>query len=342
MKPGAHEEATDWRLREEAGLDGPGRVALEQWLAADPQHRAAYADALRVFDAAARHAAHPEMLAFRQAALAAGPAAGRWAGLRIAAAVVAGVLVVGMGGATLTAIQAPAASRAGGLAAALAPRLPANAALYRTAVGERSTVALPDGSIATLNTDSVLKIAYSGDERGVRLLRGQAFFEVAKNKTRPFQVYAGDRRITAVGTAFDVRLDGEAVKVALVEGVVRVAPVRRRPAAPAPVTMKPGEVLASLPQAPARVGAIDIRRETSWRQGVVVFDDAPLSEAVAEINRYTSRPVKLAEPDIGGFRVSGVFRTGDPDHFAMTMAEVFPLRAERGWDGSPELRRVQP
>lgn len=333
-----YEEATHWRLREEEGLAAGDREALEGWLA-DPLNRAAYEDTARVFDAAARHAAHPEVLAFRNAALASRPSAGRQTSLRIAAALLAGVLVLGAGTATVTAMQAPAASRIGAMAASFAPKLPADAALYRTAVGERSTVALPDGSIATLNTDSVLKVAYSGSERGVRLLRGQAFFEVAKNKTRPFQVYAADRRITAVGTVFDVRLDGEAVKVALVEGVVRVAPMKT---GPKPVTMKPGEVLASLPQAPLQVGAADIKRETSWRRGVLVFDDVPLAEAVAEINRYTSRPVKLAEPDIGGFRVSGVFRTGDPDHFAMTMAEVFPLHAERGWDGSPELRRLQP
>jgi transmembrane sensor len=252
------------------------------------------------------------------------------------------VLVLGAGLGTVTAVTSPAQSRIGAVAAQFAPSLPRNAALYRTAVGERSTVVLPDGSVATLNTDSVLKVAYSGAERGVRLLKGQALFEVAKNARIPFQVYAADRRITAVGTVFDVRLQGEEVKVALVEGIVKVAPLERPgPAAPAPqVTMTAGEVLDAPPSAAMTVRTADIARAVSWKDGVAVFDDQPLAEAVAEMNRYTARPVVLADPAIGSLRVSGVFRTGDPDRFAAAMTEVFPLRAERRFDGSTELRRA--
>jgi transmembrane sensor len=338
-----HEQATQWRLREEESpLSGQELEALESWLAADPRHRSAYEDARLVFDATARHAAHPEVLAFREAALVTRAGRdGRLVHLRIAAGLIAGVLALGTTATTITAMNAPAASRLAAEAARFAPLLPTDAALYRTAVGERSTIVLPDGSTATLNTDSVLKVAYSGDERGVRLLRGQALFDVARNKARPFQVYAADRRITAVGTVFDVRLQGEAVKVALVEGVVNVTPLESRArTSRAAVTMKAGEVLAAAPRTPVRVRTADIRRETSWREGVVVFDDVPLAEAVIEINRYTSRPLQLEDSDIGAFRVSGVFKTGDPDHFAMAMAEVFPLAVDRAWNGSPELRRA--
>ena len=189
---------------------------------------------------------------------------------------------------------------------------------------------------------SVLKVAYSDNERGVRLLRGQALFDVAKNKRVPFQVYAGDRRITAVGTVFDVRLVGERVKVALVEGVVtvvRVAPAAS-PAPPQQVTMTAGEVLEAPPAAAMIVRTADIGRAVSWKDGVVVFDDQPLAEAVAELNRYTNRQVTLAEPSIGAYRVSGVFRTGDPERFAEAMAEVFPLDVEHRPDGSAELKRA--
>ena len=86
------------------------------------------------------------------------------------------------------------------------------------------------------------------------------------------------------------------------------------------------------------VRTADTGRATSWREGVVVFDDAPLAEAVAEMNRYTRHPVTLADDRIGAFRVSGVFRTGDPERFADSMAEVFPLEVERGPGGSTELK----
>ena len=334
------EVAAIWVSREDEGrLGADGRAALEAWLAEDPRHRAAYAGARDACDAAARHAADPQMMELRAAALAATPDRGApvW---RMAAAVAVGAVLLGVGGGTVTAITAPAESRIGGVAARLAPALPPGSALYRTAVGERSTVVLPDGSVATLNTDSVLKVAYSDTERGVRLLRGQALFDVAKNKRVPFQVYAGERRITAVGTVFDVRLVGERVKVALVEGVVKVA--RTAPqSSPAPnqqVTMTAGEVLEAPPAAAMVVRTADTGRATSWKDGVVVFDDLPLAEAVAEMNRYTHRPVALADPRIGAYRVSGVFRTGDPERFAEAMSEVFPLEIEHRSDGSAELR----
>jgi transmembrane sensor len=334
------EVAAAWLAREDEGrLGADGRAALEAWLAEDPRHRAAYAAAREVCEAAARHAADPQMMELRAAALAATPDR-RTPVWRAAAGIAAGVVLLGGGWGTVTAITAPAESRIGAVAARFAPTLPPGAALYRTAVGERSTVVLPDGSVATLNTDSVLKVAYSGSERGVRLLRGQALFEVAKNKRVPFQVYAADRRITALGTVFDVRLVGERVKVALVEGVVKVS--RVTPAttvAPAQqVTMTAGEVLEAPPAAAMVVKTADTGRATSWKDGVVVFDDQPLAEAVAEMNRYTNRHVVLADPKSGAYRVSGVFRTGDPERFADAMAEVFPLEVERRGDGSPELR----
>ena len=237
-----HEVAAVWVVLEDEGrLGAEGRAALEAWLAESPRHRRAYAQAREACDAAARHAADPQMMELRAAALSAGPDT-RMPVWRTAAIIIGGVLLLGSVSATVTAIQAPAASRFGAVAAGLAPTLPAKSALYRTAVGERSTVVLPDGSVATLNTDSVLKVAYSDTERGVRLLRGQALFEVAKNKRVPFQVYAADRRVTAVGTVFDVRLQGERVKVSLVEGVVKVAPVAKVAARPAQqVTMTAGE-----------------------------------------------------------------------------------------------------
>src|SRR5690606_34703571 len=99
-----------------------------------------------------------------------------------------------------------------------------------------------------------------------------------------------------------------------------------------------GEVLEAPPAAAMVVKVADTNRAVSWRDGVVVFDDVPLAEAVAEMNRYTTAPVTLAEPEIGAFRVSGVFRTGDPERFAMAMAEVFPLEVDHGPSGAAELR----
>jgi len=99
---------------------------------------------------------------------------------------------------------------------------------YETARGERLAATLRDGSQVTLDTQSELEIAFSPTERLVRLKHGQAFFEVAKDKTHPFVVEAGGRRLTAMGTAFDVRLDADRLQVTMVEGTVRVERPHRR------------------------------------------------------------------------------------------------------------------
>lgn len=340
-------EAIAWLAREEEGRLTPDQqAALQAWLDADPAHGAVYARAREAVAAPGRHSAHPAMMDMRREALAAlreRPQRARW--LPAAAAAV-GAAVLGAGWIALWPDTSPSVSRLEQAAAPLSAALNPNAAIYKTAVGERTSVTLPDGSVAILNTGTLLKVAYTGRERGVRLVRGQVLFEVAKNKRVPFQVYAGDRRITAVGTTFDVRLDAAKVKVTLVEGVVRVARLAPpRPTAAArpaqQVTMTAGEVLEAGPTAAMTVKVADVGAQTSWKAGVVVFKAASLAEAVAEVNRYTDRPLAIADPSIAGYRVTGVFRTGDPDRFARSVAEVLPVEVQAGSDGSLTLRAEQ-
>jgi len=215
---------------------------------------------------------------------------------------------------------------------------------YQTLVGERLTVPLPDGSSVTLDTNSRIQVAYTDKERGVRLLQGQALFDVAKHQQRAFRVYAGDRTVTAVGTKFNVRLDGEGkaatVQVALLEGSVKVR------AADAPrflfasngeVMMTAGEVLQAETDAPVKVVTADVEKEAGWRSGVVVFASEPLESAIREMNRYTDRPIRLADARFSASRISGAYRTGDPERFAATVAELLPLEVEHTEDGSPVL-----
>jgi transmembrane sensor len=213
-------------------------------------------------------------------------------------------------------------------------------AVYRTKVGERAAVTLADGSVVTLDTDSVIKVRYTSTERGVRLLRGQAIFQVAKHKPIPFQVYAGGRRITAVGTRFDVRLsdaDHGELHVALLEGVVKIAPASPTGVDQATVTLAPGQVLEAAAGAPQRVVEADLDQWTSWRGGVLDFNDVSLENAVSEINRYTIKRIRIADPALARLRVSGVFNTDDPEHFAQTLAEAFPIKVAHDAEGAPVL-----
>lgn len=339
------EAAAEWLERREQGELAPEEQArLDQWLAAALENAAAFGEMELLHALTDEHAAEPGILALRREALRARRAGGRpgWG----AAAAAMAIAVVGLSGAGIASLNGTPAVEPGPIARiaeVLSARADPKSGVHRTGVGERLTLTLPDGSVATLNTDTILKVAYRDGERGVRLLRGQALFEVAHNKRVPFRVYAADRAITAVGTVFDVRLDGQHVKVALVEGVVKVAAIKPKAVSGRPVEqvqMTAGEVLdAPTADAPMRVASADTEKSISWRSGVVEFSGESLADAVAEMNRYTTRPIEIADPAAAAFRVSGVFRTGEPEMFARMMTQVFPLEVQGTPDGPITLKR---
>jgi transmembrane sensor len=327
--------AADWIMREDAGLMTPEALAArDEWLAEHPEHVAAYDTARQRIDRFDVLAADPRILALSASALVNRRRRGGAMIWRTAAAF-AGVAV--LAGAGL--VAAPRDRLATPLVAAVEQVVHPGAPVYRTAIGERSTATLPDGSVVTLNTDTVLRVAFTDKVRGVRLVRGQALFDVAHGKRTPFEVYAGDRVVTAVGTVFDVRLQGDAVKVALVEGRVKVR--RGGPAAPAgprvEVAMSAGELLEARPAEPMRIQNIDVARETSWRSGMLVFDETPLGEAVAELNRYSRQGLVIEDPAIAALRVTGGFKTGEMDRFAQTVEEILPVSRTMAADGTIRL-----
>jgi transmembrane sensor len=339
-KPGnrdLRETAADWIMREDQGeLGVEGAAARDAWLAEHPDHVAAYDAATRAMGRLDEMAADPRVLALRASALST-KGSGGTAIWRAAASVAAVFLLAGGGVATIAGDRSASTA-----VAALEQAIHPGAAVYRTTVGERSTVTLPDGSVVTLNTDTVLRVAFTNKERGVRLVRGQALFEVAHGKARPFEVYAGDRVITAVGTVFDVRLQGDEVKVALVEGRVRVQSRAVGPVAASPrpqVMMAAGELLEARPAEPMRVQNFNVASETSWRSGVLVFDETPLAEAVAELNRYSRERLVIDDPAIAAFHVSGVFKTGDMNRFARTVKEILPVDLQTRSDGTIVLNQ---
>jgi transmembrane sensor len=334
------ETAAEWLLRAEEGSMSPrDEQRLQQWLSV-PEHARAYEDALWGLEAVQRNAAEPDIIALREAALSKRPDKNHryrfTGGLAALTAAFAGLLLwAGTFQHPLSNRPVPTDSGENSIAAV------GGSGVYSTGVGERSAVLLPDGSVATLDTDSRLRVAYGRLERGIYLLRGQALFEVAKNRQRPFQVYAAGQRITAVGTTFNVRVRGDQVQVSMVDGVVRVRPATTPAAAGLPVrevTLRAGDELVAEQQKPSVVQPVDTSQVASWRGGLLVFDDEKLSDAVAEINRYTDKPIRLADTSLGDYRVTGVFKTNDPGHFATAMGEVFPIDVEQAGNGSPVLK----
>ena len=329
--------AAQWALQHSSRTENdPTDAEFTEWFDRDPANAAAYFSALEALDAVARNAGEPEVLALRHAALAArGSGRGRWAiagGGAMAAAAAAAALLFALAPGTPLAPVGPPASQQ------LAQRKAAQSGVFRTGIGERAAIDLPDGSIVTLDTDSEIKIAYSPQARSIYLISGQALFEVAHGRPQPFEVFAKGQRITAVGTVFNVRIEGPAVRVSMVDGAVRLRRVTRTQG-PLELTLTAGEAaLASPDSAPTVERSADVRRMTSWQGGVLVFNDTPLLDAVAEINRYTMQPIAIADAGVAAYRVNGVFKTNDPEHFAQAMAEVLPIEIVRAPDGAATLR----
>jgi transmembrane sensor len=217
---------------------------------------------------------------------------------------------------------------AAGLYTALMPSAPA-AQAFRTDIGELRTVALADGSQATLSSDSLIETRIGARTREVVLQRGEAFFAVHKDPARPFVVHGGARRVVAVGTRFAVRQDHDTLRVVVTEGMVRM----EDPDAgqhPATTTLPAGSIATAGPQG-ARVhrGSIaDAERQLDWRQGYLSFDDVALPQAVAEINRYNRRPLVLADAALDPLRISGSIRWNDPEGFARLLEREYPVRME--------------
>lgn len=209
---------------------------------------------------------------------------------------------------------------------------------YSTGVGEQRLVRLEDGSRIRLDTQTRLKVRFSGSVRRIELDRGQAFFEVAHDAARPFIVDAGQTDVRAIGTRFDVRRDDGRVRVTLVEGVVevRAAEPSRDAAQDRRWTLKPGEQLTT-GHAPTVQRVVDVAAATSWTTGRITFHAVPLTAAIAEINRYSAQKIELDAADVGAIPVTGVFDSGDTDAFVAAVSDLHGLLATRQADGAIHL-----
>jgi transmembrane sensor len=341
----ASEAAAYWIVRQDRGdLSASEEREFRDWFE-DPQNAAAYARAARAADVFADDdGSDPHLRALRQAALEAAPAPRR----RWMFAVAASIAILISGAALFLSFGwRPDVGPANVIADArpAAPVQQAQAAApneYVTGVGERRVIHLSDGSTVTLNTRSRLVLAFSPDRRLVRLVQGQALFEVAHDRNRPFTVEAADRQVTALGTVFEVRVDPGRVHVLLIEGRVVVdraadasgsSPTIRI----APAILRPGQEYVAELGAAQQIAQVDVNRQLMWRDGFVEFDDEPLANAVAEMNRYTDRPIQLSNDGVATLRISGIFRTGNSDRFVNTVGEILPIDAHPTPQGRIEL-----
>lgn len=217
--------------------------------------------------------------------------------------------------------------------------------LYVTAVGQQKVATLADGSQITLNTNSQARVDYGEGYRQVYLLQGEALFTVAKNKRRPFRVYAGNGRIEALGTAFAVYLNGADIDVTVTEGRVSLAS-----GAAAEVdelmeslgTLHAGQTaVIRSPRPEAELGSIgalqavkpiapeELAQRLAWREGVLVFSGEKLEDVVKELGRYTTVAIEIPDDAVRNMRIGGRFPVGETDTMLTTLETSFHLRVTR-------------
>ena len=227
---------------------------------------------------------------------------------------------------------------------------------YITALGEQQTINLPDGSAIQINTNSQVDVTYTETARIIRLVSGEAYFDVAPNKQKPFSVYAGNGVVTAVGTAFSVFLRNEKIDVIVEEGSVAlasrpsgsnlsetnsIAQANSQPQAPLGViTAGQKAIFEKTVESLDMVAPATIQRKLSWRQGRLAFAGEPLAEVVASVSRYTDVTIDIDDPSLRELPIAGSFNVGEVDAMIEALEIMIDLRIER--IGPKRLRILRP
>lgn len=341
-EPRIAQEASAWVLRSDRGLSPREQDEFSEWLAADPRHGAQLArqrrhwqrlNSLAQWRPEHGEKPNPDLLAPR-----AGARLRRFAPhAALMAAAVAAALVVFRGG--------------GGPRPSAAPAFSSAAA---TAAPASTTRTLPDDTLVELNRDAELTVAFTRDERRVRLDRGEAHFAVAKNPDRPFIVQAAGVEVRAVGTAFNVRLDAATLEVLVTEGRVGVnrasigvvPPADAEPAPPAlQLAARQRAVVSLKPDSPppqvATLTTGEIDRVLAWQHRLLDFTAAPMRDIVAEFNRRNVIQIVVVDPELADTRISAAFRTDNLAGFVHLIEAGFGAVAERPNPDQIVLRRVQ-
>lgn len=304
--------AASWQVRRQDGLSAGEEAQFQAWLAADSEHRQAYARMDGVWSGLgelhptavaqlARAMPEPKKRAFRlplvTAALAISAVCSGWFGWNYYQ-------------------QQPIFHQS-----------------FASARGEQLDVHLPDGSVMKLDTATRVEVTLYRQRREVRLPEGQVNFYVRADKARPFDVLTDSLRVTVVGTHFAVRnthagLGGEAVTVE--EGRVRVASLHDVAGSTGAVELTAGESVQA--NRAGALGTVDTRLAHGallWREGRINFDNTPLAQAVAEFERYGDTRLVIKDAEVAAMRVNGSFDTRLAADFGSALPQVLPVRLRK-------------
>jgi transmembrane sensor len=214
--------------------------------------------------------------------------------------------------------------------------------VYSTHVGEQRSIALEDGSVVELNSQSRLRTRFSAGLRAVELLEGEAIFRVSKDPQRPFRVRTGATDIVAIGTAFNVNATEARTIVTVLEGRVRVNNRAETPADAAPKTgdsvdfveLAVGEQVIVARERPiVRVALNDTQKVTSWTERRLIFEETTIAAAASEFARYSAREIRIEDPQVGARKITGVFDATDPASLMEFLSSDETLEVRPNGDG---------
>lgn len=313
--------AARWFVRAHSGeMSADERRALEEWLRAARRNQQEYTALEKVWEAA------QSIPAAKLRALAAAPTnTGRHRPLRrplwrmVLASMAVCLIMIATGWAVRSWYQAQ----------------PLFWVHFETTRNERKREVLPDGSVIEMNVNSRGTVGYYHNRRVVLLATGEMLFTVTRDATRPFTIDVGSGTLTVVGTRFNVRRDGDAVTVAVREGVVEVAGRAQAGTVRLTAGLRTHINAQGSVQQPQRVESSAVG---AWRDGKLVFDGAPLAEAVREVMRYRERPISLADAHVAQLRLSSIFNINDTDAFLRALPRILPITVHTLPDGSVEIR----
>jgi transmembrane sensor len=336
------ETAASWIVRLDEGLTPVERAELAQWIEADPSHGRALVSVARTWDAFDTLGELAQMFPLERYGHERRPA--RWP--RVAAIVgAAGAAAIG----AYSYVDGIRQSRPAAEAAAATVLSPTAmdrdvvdiSSTYETAVGEQLSVRLADASVMTLNTDTLLVVEYSRDQRLVSMRRGEAIFRVEHDPVRPFRVRAGDRVVQAIGTVFNVRLRSEDdFEVTVTEGRVAVAHPASGSVTGTAVAARPELTLVAGNLALIRARGEEVRSiepaqieaSLAWQRGMLIYRGETLADVLADMGRYTNVRFAIADDSLRDRRVGGYFRAGDVDGLLLALHESFGVEQRRDGD----------
>jgi transmembrane sensor len=212
-------------------------------------------------------------------------------------------------------------------------------------VGEQRSFTLSDGTHIQLNTNSIIEVVYSASFRQLTLVQGEARFDVAKDKSRPFTVTSGEKSFTALGTIFNVQKDdNQQMELMVTEGRVLITKANEALSVIKQTLLTSNQntqaenlsgtlvisgekvVIENLIDTTVKKISIEqVERDLAWQQGMLIFDGEPLSKALMEVSRYTSTQFKILDAEITNIKVSGYFKANDVDGLLASLSSNFNI-----------------